>query len=524
MASSGETKTAFDIIKANNYSVYDWKDIGSRLNSHHIYLSHDCVQSLAKLYEKYDERLHTENLIEFADQEGMLFDLMDEKYAFLEDFGFEHIIVDEFQDSNRRQVELIKRFTECKNFKSLMVVGDDSQSIYLFRNTSPEYIINFADYVSANFDDMYLVENHRSTPEILDFANEINKQNVHRVIKDLVATRPHGKPVIVKGFLTPQEEREYVIDGIKKHLEDGFKPEDIAIICYTKTELQTMASLLQEANIPSVMLNPELLLENSRVNAAIALVNAIQDPSDMKDIMIFTNADIGGGMLEMDRDEIASYTERTVEFINELNKTGNPIDKQQMLLDKLRSIDHLEDEVYQSFLEVLARKPWNKLLEYVEEFYLYGSNAAVRRVHDYPGVVLTTAHSSKGLEWNVVYNMISKYHDESLSTNIYDVEDRRRLFFVSATRARDELIVTSQYTAYGKQGDYHYNQFLVEAYHATGQTFSISNIETERVARQTLKKQKSAEERKKKAAEKKAEERAAAEEAEAKAKCNLQTA
>ena len=124
-----------------------------------------------------------------------------------------------------------------------------------------------------------------------------------------------------------------------------------------------------------------------------------------------------------------------------------------------------EDEVYESFLETIKRKRMDKLFEYVNDFYRFGSSAAVRRNHSYPGVVLTTAHSSKGLEWPVVYNMLSKYDTPEMHTNssvareIY--EERKRLLFVSATRARDELIMTGQYIAFGsaKEG-YTLNGFL----------------------------------------------------------------
>ena len=397
---------------------------------------------------------------------------------------------------------MIKLMTECPTFESLMVVGDDSQSIFGFRDTSCEYIIHFDKYIGQSVDDIYLLENHRSTPEIIEFANKINANNYSRVDKDLISTRPSGKPVVVKGFLTPDEEESYVVEEIKKHLEDGFAPEDIAVICYTKYELLKMAGLLRKENIPAVMLNPEPLVENGRVKAAIAIANAIRDPEDTKDALIYANALNGGGMLTASEDEIKEHLRVVSDIISEYHNTEGDDAKKEKLMEILRRIDLNDDEIYQSFLETLERKNVYKIFEYLNEFYLYGSNAAIKRNCSYPGVVLTTAHSSKGLEWKVVFNMISKYDNKTLKRHWSDIDERRRLLFVSSTRARDELYVTAQYTAYGKKGDYTYNRFLIESLNAVGESFSATNVETQRQMRAELAKAKRAEEKKKKEAEK----------------------
>ena len=497
-------KYVFDFMKKNEYSVSDVGTMADTMDrSYWAFIkSEDCLTELAKLYDRYDNTLREDNLIEFADQENLVFEILHDDPFYFEQFGFKHIIVDEFQDSSARQVEMIKLMTECPTFESLMVVGDDSQSIFGFRDTSCEYIIHFDKYIGQSVDDIYLLENHRSTPEIIEFANKINANNYSRVDKDLISTRPSGKPVVVKGFLTPDEEESYVVEEIKKHLEDGFAPEDIAVICYTKYELLKMAGLLRKENIPAVMLNPEPLVENGRVKAAIAIANAIRDPEDTKDALIYANALNGGGMLTASEDEIKEHLRVVSDIISEYHNTEGDDAKKEKLMEILRRIDLNDDEIYQSFLETLERKNVYKIFEYLNEFYLYGSNAAIKRNCSYPGVVLTTAHSSKGLEWKVVFNMISKYDNKTLKRHWSDIDERRRLLFVSSTRARDELYVTAQYTAYGKKGDYTYNRFLIESLNAVGESFSATNVETQRQMRAELAKAKRAEEKKKKEAEK----------------------
>lgn len=134
----------------------------------------------------------------------------------------------------------------------------------------------------------------------------------------------------------------------------------------------------------------------------------------------------------------------------------------------------MEDEIYAGFLEKLLRhQTVEQIIQYAHDFYDYGEKETQKRKKDYPGVVLTTAHSSKGKEWPVVINGISKYHEKNLKAD--EMEEKRRLFFVSATRARDELFITGQSVAYGDKENHVYNKFLKDAFEAIGGEFSTVN-------------------------------------------------
>lgn len=484
------TKKIFQVMKAEQLSAGSISEIREKMDEDRRFLpSDDCLIAVAMLYDEYDNKLREENLIEFADQEGLVFEILHQDPYYFERFGFKHIVVDEFQDSSLNQIRLINTLRECPTFESFMAVGDDSQAIYGFRDTTPEYIIDLPRYVKSKVDDIYLLNNHRSTPEIIEYANNLNALNEHRVIKDLIASRPSGKPVECHGFHSSDEEREFVLNGIKDHLASGMKPEQIAIICYSKTELQKMADILQKENIPSVLLNPEPLISNSRVRAAISLISAFQDPKSTKDIIIYINALIGGGLQYLSAADVAARVGNFQAQLSFIQGIGNPEAQKAEIIRLLEEIDHNDDEIYQSLVETLKRKKLDKLIEYANEFDRYGTDAAIRRTHDYPGIVLTTAHSSKGLEWPVVYNMISGYHSSDfVRAKLAAIEERRRLLFVSATRARDELYVTAQYVAYGKEGDYVYNRYLKESFDVLGKEFSIESIEAERELKKELKK------------------------------------
>ncbi len=477
------TKKVFEIIKAKQYGLGEADFVYNDLDYCRRFVTKEAVEKLLELYDEYDQKMRDEALIEFSDQEVLMMQLLNEDPYYMDQFGYEHIIVDEFQDSNDNQIRFLQILSESPSFKSLMVVGDDNQAIYAFRGTTPEYIINFHKYFAGKkVDDICLLENQRSKKEIIEFANKIAGLNKVRVIKSLVPTRPSGKPVIVRGFLDKDEEMDYIVNGIESKIKAGTVPEDIAFIAATKTELIRMGALLAERNIPSVMMNPEPFLENSRVLAAIGFFKFMADREDTKDAVTFINASIGGGIENLAEDEI---DERIAELDDRIVKLEEMEGLDQMLeLEKiLRDIDHSDDEIYQAFLDKILKKPFLRLVEYIRDYEEFGKAEAKRRDHKYPGVVLTTAHSSKGLEWPVVFNSISNYDSEDLhKSSAWDkVEEKRRLLFVSCTRARDELIVTGRYSAFGSiKTGYTYNQFLIELFEINGMEFSPSSIEAQR--------------------------------------------
>lgn len=477
----GVTKKCFDIIKTYGLNTGDGETLYKKMDMNRRFMASNSAEEIIALFAEYERILRERNLIEFADQECLVFELLRKNPYYFEDLGIKHIIVDEFQDSNEGQIKLIKELVNCPAFESLMVVGDDSQAIFSFRDTSPEFIINFFDIMGEpNGTDLYLLENHRSTPEIIEFANEINSKNVNRVAKNLIATRPSGKPVIASGFFSKKEEYDYILDKIQQKLDSGICPEDIAFIASNKFELLEMGNLLTENNIPWIMLNPEQYLENSRVVGALDLIKSIEQTSATKGILSYLNCLYENKLMAKKEEEIKQLVE---DFQKKLRmfQTLPDVVKMQQVKEWLEAIDD-EDEVYESFIDTLMfRSSTQQLIEYCKDFEKYGSTAAIRRCRDYPGIVLTTAHSSKGLEWPVVFNSISKYYTPDVVHKLPRLEEKRRLLFVSATRARDELYITGQYVAFGTKEDRTYNLFLKECYDALGMEFNpIDPLEIEK--------------------------------------------
>ena len=289
--------------------------------------------------------------------------------------------------------------------------------------------------------------------------------------------------MIVRGFFRPDDEYAYIIADIKAKLAKGIQPEDIAFIGYTKMELMKMAALLREENIPSVMMNPEPLIENGRVRAAVAMVKAIDDPFDTKDVLSYANGLIGGGLLKKSSDDISSAYRQASAALAVVRGLPEKA-KHAQVIKLLEALNVGDDEVYDGFLDTLRSEPtFKEILQYCQDFYLFGKDEAVRRNRKYPGIVLTTAHSSKGLEWKVVFNSLSKYDSSEIRSNSDYVEERRRLLYVSATRAKDELIITGQYTGFTLKDPDHpkvvahiRNRFLLDSYDSVGRPITEKEI------------------------------------------------
>ncbi len=482
-------KKIFEVVKTNMYTVEDAAEVCRKVGRN---LNITTAEKVIELYDEYDEKMREEGFIEFADQESMIFELFHRDPFYLESFNFKHIIVDEFQDSNEREINIIKLLRDTPCFESLMVVGDDSQAIFSFKDTTPEYIINFESAMGEEVDTINLLHNYRSQANIIDFANQVNNLNMHKVAKSLIATRPAGKPVIVHGCLTEEQKLEYVTEKIKEKLSEGYAPEDIAILCRNKSSIAKYADILGKEGIPTQIGCAENVLQNCRVDAAIALFSVMEESKNTADILKFVNARLHGGLMEKSLEEINELAEDLLVEIETLEALDDGEQKEEVM-KMLRTIDSNEDELYNHFLDSLELRPTMfEMKRYISSYSKYGEKEVYRRTKVYPGVKLMTAHSSKGLEWPVVFNDIDGYENSFMKRGreTEESEEARRLFFVSSTRAREELFVVAQYIAYGPAKDRVYNRFLKEAMDLTGQVFSASSVEEQLKALKKKKKEK----------------------------------
>lgn len=471
----------FDAMAANDIDPEDpeaenmLKEVISD-NNWYTFMEAGEVSKMVEMFGDY-KRICKENCwITFADIEPLMNKVLAEKPEYLNSLGYEHIIVDEFQDSNDAQLKTIMLLMKQDCFKSLMVVGDDCQSIYGFRNTSQENILHFWEKIDSTGSDFFMTANHRSTPEILEFAdNYINAFNEDQVDARMVATREHGFKPVVKAFWKKEEEHEFIVKQvIACHDKGGYAWEDICVIGATKAELVSIAARLSDAGIPWITKYPMPLVENSRVQAAISLGMAFYQPDAENLYFNYIVAKNDGDIFEdMTNDEIKAEVADLKAEWSGMDFLEIPYQR-KLFHEKLEAIKG-EDELYAYFLELLYDKEdFQSELQYICDFRKFGERVAKKLDGSYAGVVLTTAHSSKGLEWPIVFNTVSGYDNKKLHTGrnkIKEREERRRLLYVSMTRARDILYLTGKCVCYGKMNEYTYNQFLDELYQIAGKEF-----------------------------------------------------
>ena len=420
------------------------------------------VDSIYNMYMQYDKYKKDACLIEHSDQELGVLKLLRVKPDLFDEVGIEHISVDEYQDTSNVQFSIINEMRKAKCVKSLFIVGDDDQSIYGFRDANVELIKNFFEMIGENGLDVQLMENRRSTHNIVDFASTLISYNQNRIEKHPKSTNEEGEPVCVSAFASKEDEQEYIVDVIEDLIKNGRKDNEIAILAPTNAELMVYADMLKKRGIESVSINPEPILENPRVVGAVGLVKFMLNNSEFSGTAYINARDNGTAITKPDEEIKQEILNLQNEVKNIKNVTG--------LFEKFKALDPEEnDEIYQSFLEDIntamedAVKQENlpAVCEYIMDFERFGQKQTARKEKAYNGVVLSTMHSSKGKEWPVVFCSVTKMHGRDLKPE--DIDEKNRLLFVACTRAKKELYISGVAIAFSSamQGDVE-NMFLAE--------------------------------------------------------------
>lgn len=389
-----------------------------------------------ELFKQYQATLSENGLIDYQDQIRMVLNLMDSNPGAFAEENYKHIIIDEFQDTDEQQLELIIFLVNQSKFESIMIVGDDSQSIYGFRNTSKENLMKFHERY-GEVKDLQLVHNFRSTKEILDLSNHINDLNTVKIEKTLISGRKPSKiyPELTR-FQTKDEEYSYLADSIldlvsKKHV----KNQEIALIGRTKFELFEIEPYLLKRNIPYVLDIPEPIINQPKVRMAEHLLIFMEDCETTQGIYEYMV--MSGQAKDKTDDEILDMIE---DYKAEMEALTD-----EEKLEKFYSMMHaISDEVLDIFFFGLKEKSLNfiQTISYIKKFIKYEDKRSIEKTGEkYNAVTLTTAHTSKGKEFEHVFVTMNKYVPVNAVQET--IEEERRTFYVSITRAKKYLVMTS---------------------------------------------------------------------------------
>lgn len=438
-----QLKIYFDYIKSYGLEDFRFKFTKDNLSLAENELTNR-INLIKELYWDYETRLKNKQLLEYQDQVLLSIELLEKNKELVSKYGYEHLVIDEFQDTDKTQVQLIKLLMEYKDFKSLIVVGDDVQAIYSFRNTTPENIINFHKEFK-NVEDIFLVENFRSTPEICDLANELSKLNTKRIDKDIVSKKDSGNKPMLEEYNTLNLEYEGIANKIKELINNGIKRNEISFIARTKKELLEFQEELNKLNIPSIIEVSELYIDNLNVQAILNLSNFFKNNDYdyyLLEYLFAIDENIKRYSKKEINEVISTLKEQIITSLESIESEEDKIKYFYRLLDLVIC----KDKIAYRFVEQLKNRTFytfNELLTYLRKVVLYQDNTSIEKEEvKYDAVVLTTAHSSKGKEWSVVINSVNKYRYEEIKPDLDLFEEERRLLFVSITRAKDCLYIT----------------------------------------------------------------------------------
>ncbi|MDD6212845.1 MAG: ATP-dependent helicase [Clostridiales bacterium] len=471
-----------EILEDSNLDMEDEKDMIQKLESEisavkgdrlslECYYSQSCPEEIFReIYRDYELRLHRAGLIDFDDMMKLCYELFSERPDILSAWQkkYAYILIDEFQDINRIQYEIVRMLARPGNH--LFIVGDDDQSIYRFRGAKPEIMLGFPrDYPSCH--QILLDINYRSVPAVVEASSRLIAQNSSRFPKKIRACRTGQELVTVFSYSNLLEENDQVIRKLQNYQRQGIPYEEMALLYRTNIHPRVMAEQLMRCHIPFQMgevapnlyehwisrdiLTYMLIAAGSRSRGDF--LHIINRPKRYISRNAFPDPQVSLEKLKetvKDKDWVLERVERLEYDLNMISRMRpwaavNYIRKAVGYDDFIREYAQQKKMQEDEWMEVLdelheSAKPFSSLDEWLEYIREYSRNLQEKKKEekqDRKGVSIMTMHSSKGLEYQVVFIMDANEgitpHKKAVLQS--DMEEERRLFYVAMTRAKKYL-------------------------------------------------------------------------------------
>lgn len=466
-------------------------------------------QKVADIYSRYEQKLQLNNALDFDDLLMLSIKLLQENKEVREKYQdrFDYLLVDEYQDTNHAQY-LLTKFLAAKH-RNICVVGDADQSIYGWRGADIQNILDFEkDYPDAKV--IKLEQNYRSTQIILDAANAVIENNTGRKPKNLWTENKSGADIIYFQAVDERDEARFVIEQLQNlQRTENKKLGDMAILYRTNTQSRIFEEMLIKSGISYNMVGGLKFYERKEIKDIIAYLRVIFNPADSLSLLRIINVPkrgIGDASLAKIQAYAAANSVSLFEavsnaaaidglssrFISKLDDLAGII-FELMNLASEAPVEDLIDRVLRDtgYLEELEneRTPQaqsridnlHELISVAQEFAaseeennLENFLAHVALVSDIDdtelgedAITLMTLHSSKGLEFPVVFLVGMEEglfpHARTLMDET-EIEEERRLCYVGITRAKEKLFLSStkMRTIYGNTVTYPPSRFLQE--------------------------------------------------------------
>ncbi len=442
----------------------------------------DAEETARLLWRQYHDALRRASALDFDDLLVLLVRLLRDYEEARDKYRrrYKYILVDEYQDTNRAQYEIARLLTDGHG--NIFVVGDEDQSIYSWRGANIQNILDFErDFENARV--LRLEQNYRSTAPILTAANELVKNNRHRLGKTLYTHHKDGDPVRFYVAGTAEEEAEWVADEVKK-LGDGAGR--AAVLYRANWQSRLVEEALRRHGMNYVVVGGVRFYSRKEIKDLLGYMRLLVNPADdesLRRIIAVPPRGIGGVTMERFEEYAKARNEPLLQVLreSEQDQTLNP-----RMRDSALAFVHLIDDLayqskrmplydlvnlildatnYREYLRQSDEKDFRTRLETVDEFlsacaqfdgqqkggvaeflqdlalYSEADELAVRE----GAVTLLTCHSAKGLEFDTVF-LIGL--EEGLLPHVTaeserEIEEERRLCYVAMTRARKNLTLAA---------------------------------------------------------------------------------
>jgi DNA helicase-2/ATP-dependent DNA helicase PcrA len=442
----------------------------------------DHTEDLTRLQKAYQAAKRQKQLLDYDDLLVMLRQLLllDESARQNISRQYRYILVDEYQDTNRLQAEVIRQLATTHN--NVMVVGDDSQSIYAFRGATFKNIMDFPVLFPGTA--IYkLEENYRSTQPILNLANCIIDEAAEKYTKRLFTRKIDGPlPALVEAAGENAQSR-FIAQKILELREEGVPLSEVAVLFRSSFHSFDLEIELSRRGLPFIKRGGVKFIETAHVKDLLAHLRVLANPMDTvswhRVLML-----VEGVGPKKAQDLLASLVQAERPYDALRAVTGRAGQGLKGLADTLESLSGLEDlrpaeqvnHIYEYYLPILKEhyddypkrtrdldhlhtiaEGYPGVDEFLADLALEPPDGSAAEVEapdrDDERLVLSTIHSAKGLEWQCVFviwvvdgkfpSMYSFVADE-------DLEEERRLFYVSVTRAKRHLFLTYPINVYDK--------------------------------------------------------------------------
>lgn len=444
-----------------------------------------------KVYNYYEEYKEQINKIDFDDMLIKTYELLKNNKSALDRVrsAYRYILVDEFQDINKVQFEALKLIANPNN--NIFVVGDEDQSIYGFRGSRPDFLLEFEEYF-LNTNKVLLDINYRSKGEIIDIANRLIEKNENRYEKVIKCGQGNGANV---NYISPEDSEEeavYIAKDIKNKVQEDYTEyTDFAVIYRTNIQSRALVDVFMDMRIPFVVKDSIVTIyDHWAAQDILSYLKIGVNPNSNKDWIRIINKPfryISKDNLNLIKDEPdfinalinkCDLHPKQVKTINDLDidisyvkglNPKNAISYIRTTLDYDRYIlDYCTNRKIKTngLIEILnelesSATNFKTIQEYLDHIERVKSEIVDNKNNkETDGVIFTTMHSAKGLEFKNVYiigaNEGTIPHEKSYEIDDEEkkndqIEEERRLMYVAITRAEENICISSPINKYGKR-------------------------------------------------------------------------